>query len=92
MHCEASSPESPWHNFHSNTRDWQSPDDGKDLCSNINANFLISKSNKRQNAVWIDDLLVKGAEHVWVDGHKHVYLLGSPSRPAINGMFWLREK
>ena len=86
VHCEASNPESPWHNFHSNTLDWQSPDDGKDLCSHNDANFL-KQANKRQNAVWINDLLAKGAEHIWVDGHKHVYLLGSPSR-TVNGTFW----
>ena len=86
--CEASNPDSPWHNFHTNKKDWQSPQCGKDLCSNNQARFLASQSEKRKNAQWIDDLLKKGAEHIWVDGNKDVYLLGSPTWP-VNGMLYV---
>ena len=85
VNCEASNPDSPWHNFHTNMDNWQSPQDGKDLCSNNEARFLVSQSEQRQNAQWIDDLLQKGAEHIWVDGNKDVYLLGSPTWP-VNGI------
>ena len=29
VNCEASNPDSPWHNFHTNIEEWQSPQDKK---------------------------------------------------------------
>ena len=83
VNCEASNPDSPWHNFHTNKEEWQSQPDRKDLCSN-NETALLT-----QNTQWIDDLHQKGVEHLWIDGNKDVYLLGSPTWPD-DGMF-LRE-
>ena len=91
VNCEASNPDSPWHNFHTNIEEWQSPHDKKDLCSNNEANFLTSQSELRQNAQWIDDLLKKGVDHIWVDGNKDVNLLGSPTW-LKNGMFFQNHK
>ena len=91
VNCEASNPDSPWHNFHTNIEEWQSPQDKKDLCSNNEALFLTPRSELRQKAQWIDDLLKKGVDHIWVDGNKDVKLLGSPTW-LKNGMFFSNHK
>ena len=74
VHCEATDTSSPWHNFGTNLQNWKS-EDGKELCSNQNARFIKGAPN------WLKDILNKGAEHIWVDGSRHVKLLGTPVCP-----------
>ena len=65
VYCNASDPSSPWHHFKSDPSTWKSIK-GDVLCSDEDSRMIAAVKNAATDQTkWIQDMLDKGAKHLW---------------------------
>ena len=82
LHCQANNvktgeivEQSPWHNFKSNTVQWQSEAESSVVCTNMAG--MVEEGLRIDNPT-VKNLLETGAMKIWGGEHKTSTLIGNP--------------